>query len=68
MGKVSGTLVVKTALASYTITNFEETATGVSKDLTTPAFNIITFSRQMTAGEYHQLCPNQAATTTGGRG
>jgi hypothetical protein len=72
VGKVSGTLVVKTALASYTITNFDETATGVSKDLTTPAFNIITYSRQMTADEYRTLCPGQGApsgpTPTGGRG
>jgi hypothetical protein len=61
VGKVTGTLVVSTAVARYTITNFEETASGVSKDLTTPAFNIITFTRQMTAGEYQLLCPKLGA-------
>jgi hypothetical protein len=61
VGKVTGTLVVSTAVARYTITNFEETASGVSKDLTTPAFNIITFSRQMTADEYQRLCPKLGA-------
>jgi hypothetical protein len=56
VGKISGTLVVSTSLATYTITNFEEVATGVSRDLLTPAFNIITSSRQMTVQEYHSLC------------
>jgi hypothetical protein len=61
VGKVSGTLVVKTALASYTITNFEQTASGVSKSLTTPAFDIMTSSHQMTAKQYEELCPQLGA-------
>jgi hypothetical protein len=61
LGKVTGTLVVSTALASYTITNFEETASGVSKDLTTPAFDIMTYSRPMTAEEIQRLCPQAAS-------
>jgi hypothetical protein len=65
VGKVSGTLVVKTSLASYTITNFEETASGVSKDLTTPAFDIMTYSRQMTADEYMRLCPKVSTPPIG---
>ena len=69
VGKISGTLVVSTSLASYTITNFEEVASGVSKDLLTPAFNIITYSRQMTAQEYHSLCEaTQEPPPTGGLG
>jgi hypothetical protein len=64
VGKVTGTLVVSTALAKYTITNFEETASGVSKDLRTPAFNIFTNSREMTLAEYHRLCPSSARTAT----
>jgi hypothetical protein len=69
VGTVSGTLVVKTALASYTITNFKETASGVSKDLTTPAFDIMTSSRPMTAKEYEELCPKvNALPPTGGLG
>lgn len=63
VGKVTGTVVVSTAVASYTITNFEETASGVSKDLTTPAFNIITYSRPMTAEEYQRLCAERVSFT-----
>ncbi len=55
-GNVTGTLVVTTALATYTITNFRETASGVSKDLTTPAFDIMTYARKMTPEEYQRLC------------
>jgi hypothetical protein len=70
VGKVSGTLIVSTSVATYTITNFEEVASGVSKDLLTPAFNIITSSRQMTVQEYHSLCgaTTQAPPPTGGLG
>ena len=68
IGKVTGTLVftVKfqaggtTKTATYTITNLEETASGVSKDLTTPAFNIMTNSRQMTPQEWQLACKKEA--------
>ena len=60
IGKVTGTLVVTTDLARYTITNFDQTASGVSKDLLTPAFNIMTNSRQMTAQEYQVACKQSA--------
>jgi hypothetical protein len=60
IGKVTGTLVVSTKNASYTITNFEQTASGVSKDLTTPAFNIMTNSRQMTPQEWQSVCKREA--------
>ena len=71
VGKVSGTLVVTTKLATYTITNFEETASGVSKDLTTPAFDIMTSSHEMTAKQYQTLCAGGSAGApppNGGRG
>jgi hypothetical protein len=68
IGKVTGTLVFSvkfqsggtTKTATYTITNLEETASGVSKDLTTPAFNIITNSRQMTPQEWQAACKKGA--------
>jgi hypothetical protein len=61
VGTVSGTLVVSTPLASYTITNFKQTASGVSPDLQTPAFNIMTNSRAMTPAERQRLCPSVGA-------
>jgi hypothetical protein len=60
IGKVTGTLVVATKNATYTITNFTQTASGVSRDLTTPAFNIMTNSRQMTPQEWQAVCKKQA--------
>lgn len=61
VAKVTGTLVVKTNLASYTITNFAATKDGVSPDLKTPPFDVMTFTRPLTAAEYqteHQRkCP-----------
>ena len=60
IGKVTGTLMVTTKNASYTITNFEQTASGVSKNLTTPAFNIMTNSRQMTPQEWQAVCKKGA--------
>jgi hypothetical protein len=71
VGKVTGTLVVKTAVASYTITNFEETASGVSRDLTTPAFDILTSSHEMSAKQYRALCAGASGDVpppNGGRG
>lgn len=56
VGKVIGTLVVSNALASYTITNFGQEQSGASRDLQTPAFNIMTTSRPMTATEYQNEC------------
>jgi len=61
VGTVTGTLVVSTPLASYTITNFQQTASGVSPDLQTPAFNIMTNSRAMTPAERERLCPRVGA-------
>jgi len=66
IGKVTGTLVVTTQFATYTITKLEQTANGVSKDLLTPAFNIMTNSRQMTTQEYQAVC--KRATKRPGRG
>jgi hypothetical protein len=68
VGKVTGTLVVKTKLASYTITNFVESASGVSKNLMTPAFNIMTSAQPMTAAQYRALCPSTSIPPGGGRG
>lgn len=61
VAKVTGTLVVKTTLASYTITNFAATKAGVSPDLKTPPFDVMTFTRPLTAAEYQterqRKCP-----------
>lgn len=58
-GKVIGTLVVSSGSASFTITNFQQLRSGVSRDLKTPAFNVITTERPMTAAEYQAQCINK---------
>ena len=73
-GKVTGTLVVANAVASYTISNFGQVKSGVSRDLLTPAFNVMTTSRPMTPTEFHDLCiaklesRHPRAPTSGGLG
>jgi hypothetical protein len=63
VGKVSGTLVISSGPATFTITNFGETRSGVTKGDLTPAFNDITQIRPMTSQELQSLCVN----TTGAR-
>jgi len=66
VGTVKGTLVVSTdgqdgkPLATYTITNFTETRSGVTRDADTPAFDIITDSRPLTAAERSYWCRSLA--------
>lgn len=65
VGKVTGTLVVSNGSATFTATNFSETRSGVTKDPLTPAFNVITLIRPMTAGEYKANC-NPSSSSLGG--
>jgi hypothetical protein len=65
VGKVTGTLVVSNGSATFTATNFSETRSGVTKDPLTPAFNVITKIRPMTAGEYKANCVNPSAGNLG---
>ena len=63
VGKVTGTLVVSNGSAKFTATNFTETRSGVSKDALTPAYNVITKVRPMTAAELQQHCPSSSPST-----
>jgi hypothetical protein len=56
VGKVTGTLVVSNGTATFTATNFSEVRSGVSKDALTPAFDVITKVRPMTASELADHC------------
>ncbi|MGH2885080.1 MAG: hypothetical protein ACRDPA_20650, partial [Solirubrobacteraceae bacterium] len=62
VGKITGTLVVTLVnpatltVATFTATNFTETRSGVTKDPLTPAFNVITEARPMTAAELKDNC------------
>ena len=56
IGVVTGTLVVKTGLASYTITNFRSAKIGVTPDPHTPPFVILTQTRKMTDAEFQDHC------------
>lgn len=75
VGKVPGTLVVSNSTATYTITNFGEQRSGVStstlagvdppQDTLTPAFNVLTKVRPMTAAELSDHCHIGAAMGLG---
>jgi hypothetical protein len=61
VGRVTGTLVAKIGSAMYTATNFTEVrsgVTGVTDPLKqpTPAFNVVTKTRPMTAAELAKFC------------
>ncbi len=68
VGKVTGTLVVSNGPATFTATNFSETRSGVTKDALTPAYDVITKVRPMTAAELQQHCPFSRSSTLGGAG
>lgn len=55
-GKVTGTLVLSTRLATFTVTNFTETKDAVSPDLRTPPVDIMTYARPMTQAEIQSHC------------
>ena len=52
VGTVTGTLVVTTQTASYTITNFTESKDGVSPDDKTPPYDVLTYTRPLTMDEW----------------
>ena len=68
VGKVTGTLVVSNGAATFTATNFSETRSGVTKDALTPAYDVITKVRPMTAAELQEHCPSSRSSTLGGVG
>jgi hypothetical protein len=65
VGKVRGTLAVSNGSATFTATNFSEARSGVAKDPLTPAFNVITQIRPMTASEYKANCVNPSSGNLG---
>jgi hypothetical protein len=61
VGRVTGTLVAKIGSATFTATNFTEVRTGVTGVTDplrqpTPAFNVVTTTRPMTAAEKAKFC------------
>jgi hypothetical protein len=61
VGRVTGTLVVSLGSATFTAVNFTEERSGVSKDALTPAFNVITKTRPMTAAEFADECQGKSS-------
>jgi hypothetical protein len=66
IGTVKGTLVLKTGSATFTVTNFSQTRSGVTKDDLTPAYDSITQIRPATSAELAQFCPRAASSRVGG--
>jgi hypothetical protein len=62
---ITGTLTVTFGGAKYTIYNFSQTQSGISRDSLTPAFNVTTRTRAMTAKEIADNCnPSRALKAT----
>ena len=61
IGTVKGTLVLKTGTATFTVTNFTQTRSGVTKDDQTPAFATITSIREASPKELAG-CPPAASS------
>lgn len=68
VGKVTGTLVVSNGTSTFTATNFSETRSGVTRDALTPAYDVITKVRRMTAAELQSHCSVSLASTLPGGG
>jgi hypothetical protein len=66
IGTVKGTLVLKTGSATFTVTNFSQTRSGVTKDDLTPAYDSIAQIRPATSAELAQFCPRAASSRVGG--
>jgi hypothetical protein len=64
VGTVKGTLVVSNAVARYTILNFGETRSGVTKDALTPAYHVITRVRPLTPEELKERCGTSSGTSS----
>jgi hypothetical protein len=62
IGTVKGTLVLKTGSATFTVINFSQTRSGVTKDDLTPAYDTITQIRPMTSAEIAQFCPTAGSS------
>jgi hypothetical protein len=72
IGTVKGTLVLTTGstagYARFTVTNFSQTRSGVTKDDLTPAYDTITQIRPMTSAEIAKFCPTASSSrATGGK-
>ncbi len=65
VGTVTGTLTLSNGTANFTVTNFSEQRSGVTKDPLTPAFNAITQVRAMSAPELASHCRLAAAPKSG---
>jgi hypothetical protein len=66
IGTVKGTLVLKTGSATFTVTNFSQTRSGVTKDDLTPAYDSITQIRPATSAELAQFCPTASSSRVNG--
>jgi hypothetical protein len=68
IGTVKGTLVLKTGASTFTVTNFSQTRSGVTKDDLTPAYDTITQIRPATSDELAQFCRTAASSRVTGGG
>ena len=64
IGTVKGTLVVTTGPATFTVTNFCETRSGVTRDNLTPAYDDIMLVQPMSAADLAQFCPDRSGAAT----
>ena len=64
IGTVKGTLQVTTGPATFTITNFSETRSGVTRDNLTPAYDDIVLVNPMSAADLAQFCPDRSGAAT----
>jgi hypothetical protein len=65
VGRVTGTLVMSFGSSTFTIVNFTEERSGVTKDPMTPAFNVVTKIRPMTDAEFNSDCLGKSSSSGG---
>ena len=67
VGKVTGTLVVSTSVATYTINNFSSTKQGMSPNLKIPPYDVLTNTRPLTMAEWQTERQRKCETRLGSR-
>ncbi|GGB23400.1 hypothetical protein GCM10011492_11600 [Flexivirga endophytica] len=67
IGAVTGTLKLTSGPATFTLTNFSQTRSGVARDDATPAYNALTEIRPSTAAETKAFCSAPTGTKASGK-
>ena len=65
IGTVTGTLKFRTPTSTFTVLNFRQVRSGVTRDKLTPPYNVMALARPATAAEIAKVCGDPTARAAG---